>query len=172
MDEKRMKRALRWAMGYLINTSVGTADISGARAMVAQIRDGVRVGIKRLDVPKGMRNNSQEMFDQLKEWDAKTFRLELLAELEEMAEDNIEVKRSGCPEVLEDIREIAGLHLSSLPKDTFAKVVDDKLHYKDLLCVAHRLCRQELVRHLSGGAWDVEEKEGFPCPYILKKRKT
>ncbi len=170
MDEKRMKRALRWTVGYLINTSVGTADISGARAMVAQIRDGVRVGIKRLDVPKGIADSSQEMFDQLKEWDAKTFRLEVLSELKEVGEDRVEVKRSGCPEVLEDIREIAGLHLTSLPKDTFSKVVDEKLHYKDLLCVAHRLCRQELVRHLSGGKWDVEEREGYPCPYTLIKK--
>ena len=171
MDEKRMKRALRWIAAYVVNVSVGTAEVAGPGALVAQIRDGVRAGLEIMGVPKGTADSPQEIFNQLKEWDAKTFQLETNSEIEEMDEDKVKVRMSGPPEVLEDIREIAKRQLAAVPEDIFPEKLRENAHYRDPLSIAHWICREELVRRLSGGKWGVEKTED-PLSYTLVRKRT
>lgn len=150
-----LKRALRWSLGFIVNVATGLELTTGARALVAQIRQGVKEGIKRSDVPRGILTDLVDAELLLKEWDQKTFRTEENAEVVSRRPEAIVLRHATCPQMLKTMRQYAPFLIRRVELEHYP-VPGGESSY-DFLCIPCTICRRSLVEWLSDGRFTVEE---------------
>lgn len=152
-EVQQLRRALRWSIAYIVNFALGMEITDGAKVETAQIRQGIKEGLKRNQVPRGILTNLQEVPTVLREWDFRTFRVEQDIEVVEKSEERIVLRHANCPEVFRTMRQTAQLLIDRVSADHYLFLPSAI----DFLCVPHSLCRSGLVSWLSDDKFQVEE---------------
>ncbi len=173
---EELKKALRWGIAYLINSTKGVEDTVGPRANVAQIRQGIKEGIKRAGVPRGALTDLAEVEKVLKEWDYKTFRVEQEAILLNQAPEGVNFKLPRCPKMLLSWIEYCNFFFELIDMDQYRNAMKSPMYH--FICIPHQLCRYELITQLSNGKFVLEEKyntgdtskEEGVCGFIVKPK--
>jgi hypothetical protein len=150
-----LKRALRWTMGYLVNVTLGVERVVGHQANILQIRHGIREGIARAGVPRGILRSLHQAEAILKEWDQKTFRIEQEIQLQRQDDEGLVFQHPRCAKLLDTMREIGHYQISNIQLEPYAEAMDTPLW--DFVCVPCQLCRSELVSWLSDGQFTTQE---------------
>ncbi|MDO8673569.1 MAG: hypothetical protein Q7O66_19345 [Dehalococcoidia bacterium] len=152
-EVQQLKTALRWSLAYIVNFTLGMEITDGAKVETAQIRQGIKEGLKRTHVPRGILTNLEDAPQVLKEWDSRTFRVEQDTEVAEQSTDRIVLRHADCPAAFRTMRKSAQAIIDRVSTDHYLFLPSAL----DFLCVAHSLCRSGLVSWLSDDRFQVEE---------------
>ncbi|MBI2863607.1 MAG: hypothetical protein HYX94_03490 [Chloroflexi bacterium] len=152
-EVQQLRRALRWSIGYIVNFALGMEITDGAKVETAQIRQGIKEGLKRSQVPRGILTSLDDALMVLKEWDFRTFRVEQDVEVLEKTDGRLVLTHNACPEAFQTMRHAAQMHIDRVSADHYLFLPSAL----DFLCVPHSLCRSGLISWLSDDRFQVEE---------------
>lgn len=156
MEVESLKSALRWSLGFIVNVTAGLDLVVGARANTYQIRQGIKAGIERQDVPRGILRDLADAERLLKEWDYRTFRVEQQVEVADRGADRVVFREPECPLFFRTMRRYAPFHIERINVEHY-RGLSEQDSLCDFLCVPHTLCRAVLIDWLSDGRFYVQE---------------
>lgn len=152
-EVRQLRSALRWSVGFIVNTALGMEVTGGAKVETAQIKQGIKEGIKKSQVPRGILTNLDDVPTLLKEWDFRTFRVEQDLEVQERTAERIVLRHTTCPKIFKTMRRSAQFLVDRVSTDLYLYLPSPL----DFLCVPHTLCRSMMIGWLSDGRFEVEE---------------
>lgn len=154
-EGEELKTALRWSLGFIANVSAAMELQDDPAGYIYLLETGVRQGLKRGSVPRGVLSRLDDVAGVIKEWDHKTFRLQEDAQVLEQAPDFVVLGRASCPPSLEVMRRHAPFHIKRMGWRDYRGAAKDTA--SDFLCLCCSLCCSVLVDWLSEGTFLVAE---------------
>ncbi|MDO8636152.1 MAG: type II toxin-antitoxin system Phd/YefM family antitoxin [Dehalococcoidia bacterium] len=158
---EELKSALRWNLGFIANISAAMELEAEPAKYIQLLETGIRQGLKRGNVPKGVLNKLEDAESVIKEWDFKTFRLLQNVKLLERTKDSVVLGRSSCPYLFDVMRQQASFHIKRINWRDYRGAT--KKSVSDFLCLCCSLCSSVMVDWLSDGKFLVAEIPRTEC---------